>query len=55
MSQDFHGEVGQVAGEKVVNKGGKTRLELHIQETTTAIFQWERKEQGKMGTSDRFI
>ncbi len=31
MSQDFHGEVGQVAGEKVVNKGSKTRLELHIQ------------------------
>jgi ribose/xylose/arabinose/galactoside ABC-type transport system permease subunit len=31
MSQDFHGDVGQVAGEKIVNKGGKTRLELHIQ------------------------
>ncbi|QZP26200.1 hypothetical protein [Pseudomonas mosselii] len=31
MRQDFHGDTGQVAGEKIVNRGGNTRLELNIQ------------------------
>ncbi|MBC2658311.1 hypothetical protein H7A76_22960 [Pseudomonas sp. MSSRFD41] len=31
MRQDFHGDAGQVAGKNVVNKGGKTHLELNIQ------------------------
>ena len=30
MSQDFHGDVGQVAAGNINNKGGNTRLELNI-------------------------
>lgn len=31
MRQDFHGDTGQVAGEKIINSGGNTHLELTIQ------------------------
>lgn len=30
MSQDFHGNVGQVAGQDVVNREGDTRFEVNI-------------------------
>ncbi|TBV10237.1 hypothetical protein [Stutzerimonas kirkiae] len=30
MSQDFHGDVGQVAAGNIINRGGNTHLELNI-------------------------
>ncbi|MDH0894379.1 MULTISPECIES: hypothetical protein [unclassified Pseudomonas] len=30
MSQDFHGDVGQVAARNIINRGGNTHLELNI-------------------------